>query len=74
MGKENKDRTLVKRGWLEMKAVEEVIIKEVDILDRIRKLKVVDDEIVKVVVTVMPGPVAVFCMVYHYTKRTTLTM
>ena len=24
-------------------------------------------------VTVVPGPVAVFCMVYHYTKRATLT-
>ena len=23
--------------------------------------------------TVVPGPVAVFCMVYHYTKRATLT-
>ena len=26
-----------------------------------------------VTVTVVPGPVAVFCMVYHYTKRATLT-
>jgi len=25
------------------------------------------------IVTVVPEPVAVFCMVYHYTKRTTLT-
>ena len=24
-------------------------------------------------VTVVPGPVAVFCIVYHYTKRTTST-
>jgi len=24
-------------------------------------------------VIVVPGPVAVFCMVYHYTKRATLT-
>ena len=24
-------------------------------------------------ITVVPGPVAVFCMVYHYTKRATLT-
>jgi len=24
-------------------------------------------------VTVVPGPVAVFCMVYHYTKRAMLT-
>ena len=26
-----------------------------------------------VTVTVVPGPVAVFCMVYHYTKRAMLT-
>ena len=26
-----------------------------------------------IAVTVVPGPVAVFCMVYHYTKRVTLT-
>ena len=25
------------------------------------------------IVTVVPGPVAVFCIVYHYTKRATLT-
>ena len=24
-------------------------------------------------ITVVPGPVAVFCMVYHYTKRAILT-
>ena len=47
--KENKDRMLVKKEWLEMRAVEEVIIEGVDILDRIRKSKVVDNEIVKVV-------------------------
>jgi len=49
VGKENEDRTLVKREWLEMKVVEEVVIEGVDILDRIRKSKAVDDEIVKVV-------------------------
>jgi len=32
IGKENKDRTLVKREWLETRAVEEVVIKGVDIL------------------------------------------
>jgi len=47
--KENKDKTLVKKKWLEARAVEEVVIEGVDILDRIRKSKAVDDEIVKVV-------------------------
>ena len=43
------DRTLVKREWLETRVVEEVVIEGVDILDRIRKSKAVDNEIVKVV-------------------------
>jgi len=49
--KENKDKTLVKREWLETRRaqIEEVVIERVDILDRIRKSKVVDDKIVKVV-------------------------
>ena len=51
MEKENKDKTLVKRKWLETRRaqIEEVVIERVDILDRIRKSKVVDDKIVKVV-------------------------
>ena len=49
VGKENEDRILVKKEWLEMRVLEEVVIEEVDILDRIRKSKAVDDEIVKVV-------------------------
>ena len=51
MEKENKDKTLVKREWLETRRaqIEEVVIERVDILDRIRKSKVVDDKIVKVV-------------------------
>jgi len=47
--KEKENRMLVKREWLETRAVEEVVIEGVDILDRIRKSKVVDNEIVKVV-------------------------
>jgi len=47
--KENKDRTLVKKEWLETRAVEEIVIEGVDILDRIRKSRAMDDEIVKVV-------------------------
>ena len=49
VGKENKDRTLVKKEWLEARTLEEVVIEGVDILDRIRKSKAVDDEVVKIV-------------------------
>jgi len=49
VGKKNEDRTLVKKEWLETRMLEEVVIEEVDILDRIRKLKAVDDEVVKIV-------------------------
>ena len=39
VGKENEDRMLVKREWLETRAVqlEDVVIDGIDILDRIRK-------------------------------------
>jgi len=51
VGKENKDKTLVKKEWFEARIVqvEEVVIEEVDILDKIRKSKAVDNKIVKVV-------------------------
>jgi len=49
VGKENEDRMLVKKEWLETRALEEIVIEGVDILDRIRKSKAVDNEIVKVV-------------------------
>jgi len=49
VGKENKNRMLVKKKWLETRALEEIVIEGVDILDRIRKSKAVNDEIVKVV-------------------------
>ena len=49
VGKENEDRTLVKKEWLEARTLEEVIIEGVDILERIRKSKAVDDEVVKIV-------------------------
>jgi len=49
VGKENKNRTLAKKEWLNTRAIKEVVIEGVDILDRIRKSKAVDDEIVKVV-------------------------
>jgi len=40
---------LVKKEWLETRTLEEVVIEEVDILDRIKKSKAVDDEVVKIV-------------------------
>jgi len=40
---------LVKKEWLEARTLEEVVIEGVDILDRIRKLKAVDDEVIKIV-------------------------
>jgi len=49
VGRENENRTLVKREWLEARMLEEVVIEGVDILDRIRKLKTVDDKVVKIV-------------------------
>ena len=49
VGRENEDRTLVKKKWLEARTLEEVIIEGVDILDRIRKSKAVDDEVIKIV-------------------------
>jgi len=49
--RDNEEQTLVKREWLEAQAVEvsEVVIDGVDVLDRIRKSKAKDDEVVKAV-------------------------
>jgi len=49
VGKENEDRMLVKKEWLEARTLDKVVIEGVDILDRIRKSKAVDDEVVKIV-------------------------
>jgi len=49
IGKENKDRMLVRKEWLEARTLEEVVIEGVDILDRIRKSKAVDNEVVRIV-------------------------
>ena len=40
---------MVKKEWLEARMLEEVVIEGVDILDRIRKSKAVDNEVVKIV-------------------------
>ena len=49
--KDNKDKTLVKSEWLEVRKTEkvEVIVEEIDLLEKIRKSKVKDNEVVKVV-------------------------
>ena len=47
--KDNEDRMLVKPEWLRKAQVEEVLIEGVDILEKIRKLKTKDNEVVKVV-------------------------
>jgi len=49
--KDNEDETLVKLEWLEVKKAEvvEIIVDGVDLLEEVRKSKVKDDEVVKVV-------------------------
>ena len=51
MEKDNKDETLVKPEWLEIRRAEmvEIIVDRVDLLEEVRKSKVKDDEVVKVV-------------------------
>ena len=47
----NEEQMLVKKKWLEARAAQvlEVVIKGVDILDRIRKSKAKDDKVIKTV-------------------------
>jgi len=49
--KDNEEQTLVKKEWLEVKKIRvtEVVIKGVDLLDKVRKCEVKDDEIVKTI-------------------------
>ena len=49
--KDNKEQTLVKKEWLEVKRmrVAEVVIEGVDLLDKVRKCEARDDKVVKVV-------------------------
>jgi len=49
--KDNKDQRLVKPEWLEVRKTEtvEIIVDGVDLLEEVRKSKVKDNEIVKVV-------------------------
>ena len=49
--RDNEDKTLVKKKWLENRRTEkvEVIVEGVDLLERVRKSKVKDNEVVKAV-------------------------
>ena len=49
--KDNKEQMLVKKEWLEVKRIRitEVVIEGVDLLDKVRKCKAKDDEVVKAV-------------------------
>ena len=49
--KDNEDKTLVKPEWLEVRKKEavEIIVDRVDLLEEVRKSKVKNDEVVKVV-------------------------
>jgi len=49
--RDNEDEILVKPEWLEVKRIErvEVIVKGVDLLEKVRKLKIKDDKVVKAV-------------------------
>jgi len=49
--KDNEDEMLVKPEWLEVRKTEavEIIVDGVDLLEEVRKSKIKDDEVVKVV-------------------------
>ena len=49
--KDNEDKILVKPEWLEVRRIEavEIIVDRIDLLEEVRKSKVKDDEMVKVV-------------------------
>ena len=49
--KDNENKTLVKPEWLEVRKTEavEIIVNGVDLLEKVRKSKVKDDEVVKAV-------------------------
>ena len=46
---DNEDETLVKLEWLEVRKTEkvEVIVEGVDLLEKVKQLKVKDDEVIK---------------------------
>ena len=46
---DNKERTLLKPEWIKNIQAGEVIVEEIDILEKIRKLETKDDEVIKAV-------------------------
>ena len=51
MEKDNEDKMLVKPEWLEVRRMEavEIIVDGIDLLKEVRKSRVKDDEVIKVV-------------------------
>jgi len=47
--RDNEDRTLVRKEWLRKAGIEEVLIKGVDLLEKVKKSKVQDNEVIKAV-------------------------
>jgi len=49
--RDNENKTLVKPEWMEMRRTEtvEIIVKRVNLLEKVRQFKVKDDEVVKAV-------------------------
>ena len=49
--KDNKDKILVKPEWLEVRKMKkiEVIVKEVDLLEKVKQSRVKDNEVIKAV-------------------------
>lgn len=51
MEKDNKDKTLLKKEWLKVRAIQvtEVIIDKIDLLEKIRESEARDNEVIKAV-------------------------
>jgi len=49
--KDNKDKTLLKKEWLKVRAIQvtEVIIDKIDLLEKIRESEARDNEVIKAV-------------------------
>jgi len=49
--RDNKNRVLVKKEWLEIRATQvvEIVIEKVDLLEKIKKLNVKDNKVIKAV-------------------------
>ena len=64
--KNNEEQILVKKEWLEMKRIRitEVVIEGMDLLDKVRKYEVKDDEVVKAVEEMKRAGVKMFRDIY----------